>query len=152
MIKEKMDLDIEVSKLKLLKGNHLSQKYALEDAIAKQYPKDIIEQQLRIFAYAADQVTIRENTHPNEDGFSPMVLAGKMYADKKAAGSALLELCHNMVSPEATSVGSYRGLKLELSFDTFSKEYRLALSGKLRNPVTLGADVFGNIQRMAKGT
>lgn len=148
MIKEKMDLDIEVSKLKLLKGNHLSQKYALEDAIAKQYPKDIIEQQLRIAAYAADQVTIRENTHPNEDGFSPMVLAGKTYADKKAAGSALIELCHNMVSPEATPVGSYRGLKLELSFDTFAKEYRMALSGKLRNPVTLGADIFGNIQRM----
>lgn len=148
MIKEKMDLDIEVSKLKLLKGNHLSQKYALEDAIAKQYPKDIAEQQLRIAAYAADQVTIRENTHPNEDGFSPMVLAGKTYADKKAAGSALIELCHNMVSPEATPVGSYRGLKLELSFDTFAKEYRMALSGKLRNPVPLGADIFGNIQRM----
>lgn len=134
--------------MKLLKGSHLSQKYALEDAIAKQFPKDIAEQELRIAAYAADRTTVKENTHPNEDGFSPMVLAGNTYADKKAAGSALLELCHNMVSPEAVPVGSYRGLKLELSYDTFSKEFRMALSGKIRQLVPLGTDVFGNLQRM----
>lgn len=147
-IKEKMDLDVAVSKLKLLKGSHLSQKYALEDAIAKQFPKDIAEQELRIAAYAADQATVKENTLPNEDGFSPMVLAGNTYADKKAAGSALLELCQNMVSPEAVQVGSYRGLKLELSYDTFSKEFRMALAGKIRHLVPLGTDVLGNIQRL----
>lgn len=148
MIKEKMDLDIEVSKLKLLKGSHLSQRYALEDAIAKRFPQDIADQRLRANAYAADQKTIQENTHPNEDGFSPMSLAGKTYVDKKAAGSALLELCHSMVAPEAIEIGSYRGLKLELSFETFSQEYRLGLVGKLRHPVTMGSDVFGNIQRI----
>ena len=148
MIKEKMDLDIEVSKLKLLKGSHLSQKYALEDAIAKQFPLDIADQRLRANAYAADQKTIQENTHPNEDGFSPMTLAGKTYVDKKAAGSALLELCHSMVAPKAIEIGSYRGLKLELSFETFSKEYRLGLVGKLRQMVTMGSDLFGNIQRI----
>ncbi len=147
-IKEKMDLDVAVSKLKLLKGSHLSQKYALEDAIAKQFPKDIAEQELRIAAYAADQLTVKENTRPNEDGFSPMVLAGKTYADKKAAGAALLELCQSMVSPEAVQVGSYRGLNLELSYDTFSKEFRMALAGKIRHLVPLGTDVFGNLQRL----
>ncbi len=147
-IKEKMDLDVAVSKLKLLKGSHLSQKYALEDAIAKQFPKDIAEQELRIAAYAADQLTVKQNTQPNEDGFSPMVLAGNTYADKKAAGSALLELCQNMVSPEALSVGSYRGLNMELSYDTFSKEFRMALAGKIRHLVPLGTDVLGNIQRL----
>ncbi|MET0017973.1 DEAD/DEAH box helicase family protein [Oscillibacter sp.] len=147
-IKEKMDLDVAVSKLKLLKGSHLSQKYALEDAIAKQFPRDIMEQSLRIAAYTDDQVTIRENTHLNEDGFSPMTLAGKTYADKKTAGSALLELCQNMVSPEAVPAGSYRGLNLELSYDTFSKEFRMALSGKIRHLVPLGTDALGNIQRL----
>ena len=148
MIKEKMDLDIEVSKLKLLKANHLSQKYALEDAISKGFPKQIAETQARIAGYGADIATVKENTHPNEDGFSPLTLAGVTYADKKEAGAALLTMCQTMLSPEATQVGSYRGLTLELSFDTFAREYRLTMIGQLRHTVTLGTDVFGNLQRM----
>ena len=148
MIKEKMDLDIEVSKLKLLKANHLSQKYALEDAISKGFPKQIAETQARITGYGADIATVKENTHPNADGFSPLTLAGVTYAEKKEAGAALLTMCQTMLSPEATQIGSYRGLTLELSFDTFAREYRLTMIGQLRHTVTLGTDVFGNLQRM----
>ena len=148
MIKEKMDLDIEVSKLKLLKANHLSQKYALEDAISKGFPKQIAETQARIAGYGADIATAKENTHPNGDGFSPLTLAGVTYADKKEAGAALLTMCQTMLSPEATQIGSYRGLTLELAFDTFAREYRLTMIGQLRHTVTLGTDVFGNLQRM----
>ena len=148
MIKEKMDLDIEVSKLKLLKANHLSQKYALEDAISKGFPKQIAETQARIAGYGADIATVKENTHPNGDGFSPLTLAGVTHADKKEAGAALLTMCQTMLSPEATQIGSYRGLILELSFDTFAREYRLTMIGQLRHTVTLGTDVFGNLQRM----
>lgn len=148
MIKEKMDLDIEVSKLKLLKANHLSQKYALEDAISKGFPKQIAETQARIAGYGADIATVKENTHPNGDGFSPLTLAGVTHADKKEAGAALLTMCQTMLSPEATQIGSYRGLTLELAFDTFAREYRLTMIGQLRHTVTLGTDVFGNLQRM----
>ena len=148
MIKEKMDLDIEVSKLKLLKANHLSQKYALEDAISKGFPKQIAEMQARIAGYGADIAAVKENTHPNGDGFSPLTLAGVTHADKKEAGAALLTMCQTMLSPEATQVGSYRGLTLELAFDTFAREYRLTMIGQLRHTVTLGTDVFGNLQRM----
>ena len=148
MIKEKMDLDIEVSKLKLLKANHLSQKYALEDAISKGFPKQIAETQARIAGYGADIAAVKENTHPNGDGFSPLTLAGVTYADKKEAGAALLTMCQTMLSPEATQIGSYRGLTLELAFDTFAREYRLTMIGQLRHTVTLGTDVFGNLQRM----
>ena len=148
MIKEKMDLDIEVSKLKLLKANHLSQKYALEDAISKGFPKQIAETQARIAGYGADIAAVKENTHPNGDGFSPLMLAGVTHADKKEAGAALLTMCQTMLSPEATQIGSYRGLTLELSFDTFAREYRLTMIGQLRHTVTLGTDVFGNLQRM----
>ena len=148
MIKEKMDLDIEVSKLKLLKSNHLSQRYALEDAISKTFPKNIAEAQERISGYEADIAAVKENTHPNADGFSPLVLMGVPHTDKKEAGAALLTMCQTMLSPEATQIGSYRGLTLELAFDTFAREYRLTMIGKLRHTVTLGTDVFGNLQRM----
>ena len=148
MIKEKMDLDIEVSKLKLLKANHLSQKYALEDAISKGFPKQIAETQARIAGYGADIAAAKESTLPNADGFSPLTLAGVTYADKKEAGAALLTMCQTMLSPAATQIGSYRGLTLELAFDTFAREYRLTMIGQLRHTVTLGTDVFGNLQRM----
>lgn len=148
LIKEKMDLDIEVTKLKLLKSSHLSQRYALEDAISKTFPKSLAETQERLTGYGADIAAVKEHTAPNADGFSPMTLAGKVYTEKKAAGAELLLLCQNMLTPEAMQVGSYRGLTLELSFDSFSQEYRLTMIGQLRHAVTLGTDVFGNIQRM----
>ena len=148
MIKEKMDLDIEVSKLKLLKSNHLSQRYSLEDAISKSFPVEIAAAKERISGYEADLAAVKENTAPNADGFSPLTLMGVPHTDKKEAGAALLTMCQNMLSPEATQVGSYRGLTLELAFDTFAREYRLTMIGQLRHTVTLGTDVFGNLQRM----
>ena len=148
LIKEKMDLDIAVTKLKLLKSSHLSQRYALEDAISKTFPKSLAETQERLAGYGADIAAVKAHTAPNEDGFSPMTLAGKVYTEKKAAGAELLVMCQNMLTPEATQVGSYRGLTLELSFDSFSQEYRLTMIGQLRHTVTLGTDVFGNLQRM----
>ena len=148
MIKEKMDLDIEVSKLKLLKSNHLSQRYALEDAISKTFPANIAAAKERISGYEADIATVKANTHPNADGFSPLTLMGVPHTDKKEAGAALLTMYQNMLSPEATQIGSYRGLTLELEFHSFSQEYRLTMIGQLRHTVTLGTDVFGNLQRM----
>ena len=148
LIKEKMDLDIEVTKLKLLKSSHLSQRYSMEDAISKTFPKSIAETQERLAGYGADIAAVKAHTAPNEDGFSPMTLAGKVYTEKKAAGAELLVMCQNMLTPEAMQIGSYRGLTLELSFDSFSQEYRLTMIGQLRHVVTLGTDVFGNIQRM----
>ena len=148
LIKEKMDLDIEVTKLKLLKSSHLSQRYSMEDAISKTFPKSIAETQERLAGYGADIAAVKAHTAPNEDGFSPMTLAGKVYTEKKAAGAELLLLCQNMLTPEAMQIGSYRGLTLELSFDSFSQEYRLTMIGQLRHMATLGTDVFGNIQRM----
>ena len=148
LIKEKMDLDIELTKLKLLKSSHLSQRYSMEDAISKTFPKSIAETQERLAGYGADIAAVKAHTAPNEDGFSPMTLAGKVYTEKKAAGAELLVMCQNMLTPEAMQIGSYRGLTLELSFDSFSQEYRLTMIGQLRHVVTLGTDVFGNIQRM----
>ena len=148
LIKEKMDLDIEVTKLKLLKSSHLSQRYSMEDAISKTFPKSIAETQERLAGYGADIAAVKAHTAPNEDGFSPMTLAGKVYTEKKAAGAELLTMCQNMLTPEPTQAGSYRGLTLELSFDSFSQEYRLTMIGQLRHMTTLGTDVFGNIQRM----
>ena len=107
--------------------------------------------QARITGYGADIATVKENTHPNGDGFSPLTLAGVTHADKKEAGAALLTMCQTMLSPEATQIGSYRGLTLELSFDTFAREYRLTMIGQLRHTVTMGTDVFGNLQRMEIG-
>ncbi len=147
-IKEKMDLDVAVAKLKLLKANHLSQKYALEDKIIKDFPKQISSYEQKIEGYKADMDRLKENTRPNEDGFSPMVVEGRSYAEKKAAGSAILEACHNMRSPDPIPLGSYRGFEMELFFETFSKEYRISLKGALSHTVSLGTDVYGNIQRM----
>lgn len=147
-IKEKMDLDIDVSRLKLLKANHLSQRYALEDQIIKEFPQKIRSLEQRIEGYQADIDQRKRNTEPNEDGFSPMFMPGGTVREKKAAGDAILGLCKTMTSPESISIGQYRGFDMELSFDTFSREYKITLIHQLRHTVTLGSDVFGNIQRL----
>ena len=147
-IKEKMDLDIDVSRLKLLKANHLSQRYALEDQIIKEFPQKIRSLEQRIEGYQTDIDQRKRNTEPNEDGFSPMFMPGGTVREKKAAGDAILGLCKSMTSPEPISIGQYRGFDMELSFDTFSREYKITLIHQLRHTVTLGSDVFGNIQRL----
>lgn len=147
-IKEKMDLDIAVQRLKMLKASHLSQRYALEDKIAKAFPDQIAALEQKISGYKSD-IELREaQTMPNEDGFSSMEVEGTVYIEKKAAGSALLAAAHNMTSPDAIPIGMYRGFAMILSFDTFAKEYRLNLKGQLSHPISLGIDLFGNIQRI----
>jgi N12 class adenine-specific DNA methylase len=147
-IKEKMDLDIDVSRLKLLKANHLSQKYALEDQIIKEFPQKINACEQRIHGFEADIEYLKTQTHPNEDGFSPMQIEGVTYTDKKEAGTKILEACKEKTQPEATMLGMYRGYTMELAFDTFSREYQIKLSYTLTYTVPLGTDIFGNIQRL----
>ena len=147
-IKEKMDLDVAVSKLKLLKQNHFSQKYAFEDKIIKFYPQQIKQGEERIAGYNADIERAKENTFLNSDNFSPMVIEDVTYDEKKGAGSAILVACKAMTSPEPKSIGAYRGFNMELSFNFFEKEYVLTLVGSLRHSVSLGADIYGNITRL----
>lgn len=147
-IKEKMDLDIDVSRLKLLKANHLSQRYSLEDQILKEFPQKIRSLEQHIEGYQTDIDQRKRNTEPNEDGFSPMFMPGGTVREKKAAGDAILGLCKAMTSPDPIPIGQYRGFDMELSFDTFSREYKITLIHQLRHTVTLGTDIFGNIQRL----
>ena len=147
-IKEKMDLDIDVSRLKLLKANHLSQRYALEDQIIKEFPQKIKSLEERIEGFKVDIDQLKRNTEPNEDGFSPMFMPGGVVRDKKDAGDAILGLCKSMTTPDPISIGQYRGFDMELSFNTFSREYKITLIHQLRHTVTLGTDIFGNIQRL----
>ena len=147
-IKEKMDLDIDVQRLKLLKANHLSQRYTLEDQIIKEFPRQIAIHEQLIEGYTADMSRLKENTHPNEDGFSPMEVEGVVYTDKKAAGSAILAACKAMTSSAPVPLGQYRGFSMELSFDSISREFKITLIGTLRHTANLGTDIFGNILRL----
>lgn len=144
-IKEKMDLEIEVSRLKLVKANYLSQKYMLEDSLLKHYPKEIRLTQERIKGYAMD-IALYER-HKSED-FPGMLLYGTHYAEKKEAGTAILEACKAMTSPEPKEVGGYREFTLLLSYDIVAKVFRMTLRGELSHTVELGSDIHGNIQRM----
>ena len=147
-IKEKMDLDIEVQKLKLLRSNHMSQRYALEDQLIRKFPKEIASMHQWIDGLEVDMALLKDKTQPNADGFCPMVIGGQTYTEKKAAGTALLEACNALTSTDPVPLGSYRGLKLTLCFDSFEKLFKISMQGTLTYKVGLGTDVFGNIQRM----
>ena len=147
-IKEKMDLDIEVQKLKLLRSNHMSQRYALEDQLIRKFPKEIASMHQWIDGLEADMALLKDKTQPNADGFCPMVIGGQTYTEKKAAGAAILEACNALTSADPVPLGSYRGLKLTLCFDSFEKLFKISMQGTLTYKVGLGTDVFGNIQRM----
>ena len=147
-IKEKMDLDIAVQKLKLVKASYLSQKYSLEDKIIKDFPQQIASLEQRITGFQTDIRHRDENSSPNEDGFCSMVIEGMTFTDKKAAGSAIIEACHNMSSPDAIPLGTYRGFSMDLSFDIVSREYKITMKNQLRHTVPLGTDIFGNILRL----
>ncbi len=147
-IKEKMDLDIDVQRLRLMKASHLSQRYALEDQIIKKFPQEIASYEQIMQGLQADISAAKEHTRPNEDGFSPMVIEGVVHSNKKAAGSAILEVCRNMTTPDPISLGQYRGFAMQLHFDSMKREYVITLQGQLTHPVSLGTDIFGNIQRL----
>ena len=148
LIKDKMNLDIEVSKLKMLKATFLNQRYALKDKIIKYFPVEIAETKERLAAYNEDIKTVKENTRPNVDGFIPMELKGTVYSNKKVAGTELLSICTCKVNAGRESIGSYKGLRLDLEFDKFSRTFVIGMEGKQRYKVELGSDVFGNIQRI----
>lgn len=146
-IKEKMDLDVEVARLKLLKANHLSQRYQLEDEIAKSYPQTIKALKERIEGFGADIATAESNRPAGEDGFS-IVIDDVDYSERKVAGEAIAARAKTMSDPKPVHLGSYRGLSLELSFDVVSREYVITIIGRLRHPVPLGDDALGNINRL----
>ena len=147
-IKEKMDLDVAVQRLNLLKSNHLSQKYELEDQINKYFPREIAEYEQTIAGYQADMAYLIANTHPDADGFSPMEIEGTVYTEKKAAGSAILAACKAMTSPDPVPLGQYRGFAMSLSFHSLSREFHISLKNQLHYDVALGVDLYGNIQRI----
>ena len=147
-IKEKMDLDIQVQKLRLLKSNFLSEKYALEDKIIKFYPQEIARRTDMIAGLKSDIERAKQHPKPLDDSFIGMTVKGVFYSEKADAGNAILDACQAMTSPDPVPLGEYRGFQTELSFDTFEKEYKVKLKGELGYSVSLGTDTFGNITRL----
>ena len=147
-IKEKMDLDIQVSKLQLLKQSFLNQKYEMEDQVAKHLPARIREQETWIMQYEADIAQVKAHTSPDRETFPVMQIGDHSYTEKKEAGQAIIEACKAMKSPEPVPLGAYRGLSMELSYSSVSKEFVIALHGKGTYKVPLGTDIHGNITRL----
>ena len=147
-IKEKMDLDIQVARLRLLKQNFLSEKYALQDRIVKYFPAEIKRHEERIAGYEEDISYLKEQDQGHSEGSFMMELKGKSYIEKTDAGEVLLSCCKEMKSPEPVKIGSYRGFEIRLSFDTFSKEYAVEAKHHMRYRTPLGTDARGNISRI----
>lgn len=146
--KEKMDLDIQVSKLRVLKQSYLSEHYDLEDRILKHFPQEIKAYEERITGYESDATLAEQHKPQGEDKFSPMTLKGITYTEKADAGQMLIALCKENTSPKPVEIGSYRGFRMEVYYDTLYTEYRLNLCGKLKHQVALGSDAFGNLTRI----
>ena len=147
-IKEKMDLDIQVSRLKLMKANHTSQIYRLEDNIAKNYPKQIEALQERIRGFQTDMETVRKNLPADKDNFS-MKVGNRIFTDKKEAGTAILAMCQEMDSlQQMIEIGEYAGMKIKITFDSFNRKFVMSLKGELSHNFELGSDAFGNITRL----
>ena len=148
-IKEKMDLDIQVSKLKLLKANHTSQRYRLEDNIAKHYPMQITALKERLEGYRTDIQTYAAHKPVDKDDFS-MKIGNRTYTDKKEAGAALIDMCRSAKQPNmAVTIGEYQGFKMSVSFDSFFSKFTISLKGSLSHEVEIGADPLGNLQRLS---
>lgn len=146
-IKEKMDLDIQVSKLKMLKQSFLSVKYDLEDKLLKYYPQE--EKRYREYISKYEKDCERLKTIPvSEEKFTKMKIGELVFSEKKPAGEAILEECRKMKNPEPKNIGEYKGFAMELSFDTVSRKYELTLRGHMSYRTELGKDVFGNITRI----
>ena len=146
--KEKMDLDIQVSKLRTLKQSYLSEHYDLEDRILKHFPREIKELEERIISYGSDAVLAEQHKPQGEDKFCPMTLCGKTYAEKADAGEMLLAACKENTSPQPVPIGSYRGFQMEVWYDSFYTHYCLNLCGTGKYKVELGSDALGNITRI----
>ena len=147
LVIEKRQLEMEVNKLKILHASHLSQKYALEDKILKEYPKEAKRLTERIAGFRTDIETVSKRPM-DKDHFPPMTIGGILFAEKAEAGRAIIEACQGIASPDPVPIGEYRGFNMILSFDSFAKEYRITLSGALSHIVPLGTDIHGNITRL----
>ena len=150
-IKEKMDLDIQVQKLKLLKSNFLSERYALEDKIIKYYPQRITALENRIEGLKQDVETAKQHPKPTDDRFVGMEVKGVFYSEKADAGKAIIEACKQMNSPDPIPLGKYRGFETELLFNTAERNYEVRLKGATSRNVPLGDDAYGNIIRLDNG-
>ena len=147
-IKEKMDLDIQVSKLQLLKQSFLSQKYEMEDKAVRYFPNEIKQCEQRIADYESDIALAKENTPSDRETFPAMQIHDVVYTEKKEAGHAIIEACKAMKSAEAVLLGRYRGFAMKLSYDAFQKVFVISMYGKQVYHVPLGSDIHGNITRL----
>ena len=146
--KEKMDLDIQVSKLRVLKQSYLSEHYDLEDRVLKYYPQTIKEYEERIAGYENDAALAEQHKPQGEDKFCPMTLTGVTYTEKADAGEMLLAICKDYPMSAPTEIGSYRGFRMEIYYDTVNAHYCMNLCGKAKHKVDLGADALGNLSRI----
>lgn len=146
-IKEKMDLDVDVAKLKLMKANHQSQQYRLEDNLMKYFPEQIEQNRGYVEGFKADMETLAAHPHP-KDGFAGMTVRGDVLTDKENAGAALLDALKEVKGLEPVPIGSYRGFKMSLTLEDFGKEYVLTLKGRMTHRVSLGKDARGNLTRI----
>ena len=147
LIREKMDLDVDVAKLKVLRADYQSKHFRLEDQLLKYFPAEIEAQQSRNKGFEADIQTVEAHPLP-EEGFVGIELAGKHYAEKADAGEALLALCKEIKSTDGIPIGSYRGFQMELSYNTFEKQFQITLKGEMSHRVSLGTDARGNLTRL----
>ena len=150
-IKEKMDLDIQVQKLKMLKSNFLSEKYGLEDKVIKFYPQQIAYLKSRVEGLTKDVETAKLHPKPIDEQPLGMMVSGVSYSEKVEAGQAIINACKSMNSPDAIPLGEYRGFQMELYFDTVQRNYVVKLKGETSRDVPLGDDSHGNIVRIDNG-
>ena len=146
-IKEKMDLDVDVARLKLMKANHQSQQYRLEDNLLRFFPEQIEQNKGFIAGFEADMKTLAEHPHP-DDGFAGMVVRGDVLTDKENAGAALVDAFKEVKGLEPVPIGSYRGFQMFLTLEDFGRDYVLTLKGQMSHRVTLGKDPRGNLTRI----
>ena len=146
-IKEKMDLDVDVARLKLMKANHQSQQYRLEDNLLRYFPEQIEQSKGFIAGFEADMKTLAENPHP-VDGFAGMTVRGDVLTDKENAGAALVDAFKEVKGLDPIPVGSYRGFQMSLTLEDFGRDYVLTLKGQMTHRVTLGKDPRGNLTRI----
>jgi len=148
LIKEKMDLDIEVSRLRVLKADYQNQRFRLEDAVLVHLPRTIENTNKRIEGLNEDHKRLAVETVPNKDGFSPMKIGNVVHTEKALAGQALIDACKTVVGLEPMKVGSYRGFDLHLSYNAASQDVTATLKGTMQYSTALGTDIHGNIRRL----
>lgn len=148
LIIEKSNLEMEVGKLNLLKGNHMSQQFDLEDKILKYYPQEIKKLRERVAGYEKDLATLQEHTPADKELFPPMEVLGITYTEKADAGKAIIGACHLIQNEGPKEIGFYRGFKIELFYSILASEFRIDLKGALSHGVALGSDIHGNITRI----